>query len=309
MLNRKQKHVQPRARMPAAGSSRQAFSYNGTRSYGKEPELKGTVDSKQNKDTKDVRKVPKKTTRNAVLVVLLLVLIVVIAGLYSGSHPKIVVIEPNGYSYMPHSTSEYQKAATEAIDSSLYNHFKVTLSSSVIGNQLIKRFPEIAYAGVTLHLIGSTPTVYVQLTKPCLIYRVGGNSEYLVGDNGVIIGSSSLLNSEELASLPLVYAPYNRQLNSGDQVLSSANVTFIQTVKDALTAKKVAVSKMDLVPGAEELEVYIVGASYYVKFNLHETDALQQVGTYLATINTLKQQNNIPSRYIDVRVDGRAYYK
>ena len=63
-------------------------------------------------------------------------------------------------------------------------------------------------------------------------------------------------------------------------------------------------------PAAEnELDMYLTGQSYYVKFNLADSSPLQEVGTFLAVRQNLQQQGITPSQYIDVRVDGRAYYK
>jgi hypothetical protein len=57
-----------------------------------------------------------------------------------------------------------------------------------------------------------------------------------------------------------------------------------------------------------ELDVNLAGQSYFVKFDLQENDPRQQAGTFLATIASLKSQNITPTKYVDVRVDGRAYY-
>ncbi len=66
---------------------------------------------------------------------------------------------------------------------------------------------------------------------------------------------------------------------------------------------------MTLPVGTSELDVRLAGQPYSVKFNLESGTARQQAGTFLATESKLKSQNVTPAEYIDVRVDGRAYYK
>jgi hypothetical protein len=66
---------------------------------------------------------------------------------------------------------------------------------------------------------------------------------------------------------------------------------------------------MSLPSNANELDIQIAGQPYEVKFNLHSDKAREQAGTYLATIASLQKQGITPSKYIDVRVDGRAYYQ
>jgi hypothetical protein len=93
------------------------------------------------------------------------------------------------------------------------------------------------------------------------------------------------------------------------QALSSADVGFIRTVKAQLAARHVGISSMDLPAGTSELDVHINGDPYFVKFNLESGTARQQSGTFLATRAELKRRHSVPAQYIDVRVDGRAYYK
>jgi hypothetical protein len=66
---------------------------------------------------------------------------------------------------------------------------------------------------------------------------------------------------------------------------------------------------MTLPPAASELDVQIVDQPYFIKFNLENDDPRQQVGTYIATQAYLTSQHITPAHYIDVRVDGRAYYE
>lgn len=283
-----------------------AFSYHANRSE-RQGAGQGRVPTINMERTGKERSV-SAYKRLVVLALFVFALIFAVFTSWVSSSPEIKIIQPTGFSYAVHSASQYQQAASKALGASLYNHFKMTLNSTQVNNSIEQTYPEIEYASVTVPFVGATPTVYIQLQRPALIYGTSTNS-YIVDSDGVIIAGSSALSPKELAGLYTVNNSANNQLNLGQQVLTQQNVTFIETVAQALKTKNVAVSKMDLTPAAAELDVYIQGQPYYVKFNIYQTDALQQVGTYLATLATLKQQGKTASQYIDVRVDGRAYYK
>ena len=297
---------QSRTRQIESNSSPAAFSYHSNRSLRTDNtnQSRGGFTALTIESSKSVN----KTSRWLITIVLLAVLILVLIATRVSTAAKLDIIQPTGFNYMPHSLIQYQKAAAAAIGSSIYNQDKLTLSSDDIALLLEKRFPEIGYAAVTVPFIGATPTVHIELVSPALIYSTS-TLNYVLDSNGNIIGTSNILNSSEISNLPVIQSSISGSFSDGSQVLTNSNVLFIRTVKAALDAKAIKLSKMQLVPQAEELDVYPLGQPYFVKFNLHETDALQQVGTYLAALATLKSKNQIPKQYIDVRVDGRAYYK
>lgn len=305
---KKQPELQPRMRQSVNGISAKptAFSYHANRSIRPEADLRGRAINLQQVEKKEQGTSKFKKYLFFTGVLLVLVALYLFLGVSTSS--RVEVIQPNGFNYQPHSTAQYESAAAKAIGSSIYNRFKPTFSSSNIESKLKNDFPEVIHAAVTLPFLGSTPTVYLQLATPVLIYTNSAGN-YLLGVNGVVIANYSQFNPKQLRGLPIVTSPTTGPLNDGQQVLTSSNVAFVRTIQTALTDKNIGINKMDLVPMAEELDVYPVGVSYYIKFNLHENDPLQQTGTYLATVATLKQQGKTPSQYVDVRVDGRAYYK
>lgn len=86
-------------------------------------------------------------------------------------------------------------------------------------------------------------------------------------------------------------------------------MAFIQTVLYQLQQKHIVVTMLVLPAASREFDLYIDGARYYGKFNLASDTARQQAGTFLATKHYLEGKGLAPQEYIDVRVDGRAYYK
>jgi cell division septal protein FtsQ len=202
--------------------------------------------------------------------------------------------------------AEYQAAADKLLAGSIWNRNKITINTGQISRQLVAQFPELSSASVTLPLLAHRPVVYVQPSQAALVIAAN-NGAYVIDQNGRALMPSSNLPTAN--KLPQVVDQSGLQINTGRQVLTSDDVIFIQTVLAELAAKHVQVSSMVLPAASRELDVYIAGKPYFVKFNLANDNARQQAGTYLATVAELGRQHTAPKRYIDVRVDGRAYYK
>lgn len=253
-------------------------------------------------------KTVSKALRLSVFIGLFIVLLGVIFELRVSTFANVKLIQPDGFSYQTRPISQYDAVVSKAIGASLYDQLKLTITSQDLSNYITARLPEVQYVSVAVPFIGSTPSVYLQLQSPVMAY-VTNEGEFLLDNQGVVIAPASAISAKQLSQLNTVINQSITGVNIGSRVLNGPSVSFIETVAQSLKIKAVPVSKMVLVPGTEEMDVYIANQPYRVKFNLYEPDALQQVGTYLATIATLKQKNITPSQYIDVRVDGRAYYK
>jgi hypothetical protein len=152
------------------------------------------------------------------------------------------------------------------------------------------------------------PIVYIAPTTPSLILA-GSTGSYVLDNNGkALIATSNVADIGKL-DLPTVADQSGLRVKSNDIALAGTEVNFIQTVVAELQAKGVAIESLTLPPAAYELDVKPVGVGYFVKFNMHEPTARQQSGTFLAVRARLATQSITPSSYIDVRLDGRAYYK
>jgi len=202
----------------------------------------------------------------------------------------------------------YQTAADTLLASSVWNRTKLTINTTKLDQDLLRQFPELAAANVTLPLLSHRPVVVIQPAQPVLILNAS-NGSFVIDERGKALLSSDQLTSSNQLNLVQLTDQGGLRVSLNHQALTSQNVSFIQAVAAELAARGVTVSSMTLPAAASELDVQLAGKPYFVKFNLQNTDARQQAGTFLATIAQLQHQNIAPSQYVDVRVDGRAYYK
>jgi len=242
-------------------------------------------------------------------------IMVVLAGLFLimswlNSTPKIILLGSVGDRIFLRSTETYETAAVNLLNGSLSNHNKLTLNTNYIANALEQEFPELGLVTVQAPLVGDTVNIYLEPAEPALLLTSISGAKFALDSSGVAI--EQVNDTTKLASLrlPIVTDQSGLNVRLHKAVLSSDDVAFIQTIVEQLATHKLQVSKLILPSGSSELDVYLSGTSYYIKFNLEdESDVNQQIGTFLATRTYLLKNNITPSQYIDVRTLGRAYYK
>lgn len=227
------------------------------------------------------------------------------------SRSKVLPLNSGAANLFLHDLSTYQAAADRLLARSIWNRNKLTINTAAIDRQLLAQFPELVSVHTALPLLAHRPVVYLQTAQPALILSTA-KGDFLIDSAGkaLLSGTDTAAGKvDSAAGLPRVTDTSGLNVRLGRQALTRENVEFIQTVVAQLKARGVTIEGMTLPPGTSQLDVKIAGQPYYVKFNLHSDTARQQAGTYLATIAQLKRQGIMPAQYIDVRVDGRAYYR
>ncbi len=236
---------------------------------------------------------------------ILAILFCVVYTLKLDSNPKIVQTTPNGTLFLQ-NINTYERAANTLFKNSVLNLNKITINSSGIAKSLKQQFPELADVSIALPLIGHRPVVYITPSQPALVLS-NSSGKFVLGSNGIALLKGDLPSSLQ-GQLPVVDDQTDSQIVLGKTALSSRSTQFIEDVYKQLITQKQKVGTLSLPPKANELDVGLKGQQYYVKMDI-SGDAREQVGTYLATKKYLARTNATPTVYIDVRVNGRAYYK
>ena len=242
-------------------------------------------------------------------------IILVLAGLASvmnaltlSSNAKVVALNSQKSQAFLSSSATYEQAVHDLLASSIWNHNKITVNTKSVTDKLTARYPELSSASITIPLLAHRPVVYVQAAQPILVIAAR-NGYFIVADTGEALARANTPAQFQKYNLPNLTDQSGLKLQAGHKALSTTNVSFIQTVITELAAKQFIVSAMVLPAGSNELDVSLKGQAYLVKFNLGSDSSRAQAGTFLSTIKYLQQQNTIPSKYIDVRVVGKAYYQ
>jgi hypothetical protein len=243
------------------------------------------------------------------LVVLLVAVVASLVNVLSLSpHAKVLPLN-SGQALTLHSQAEYEAAADKFLSQSIWNRNKITVDANSISRQMRKQFPELTDVSVTIPLLARRPVVYVEPAKPALILSTPTNGSYVLNSAGKALVRGANPAALNQPGLPVLTDPGTTAVTLNKQVLPASVVEFIQTVTAQLEAKGYTVSGIDLSSGGTQLDVHLAGEPYYVKFNPQGGDARLQAGTLLATVKYLKDHGDLPAHYVDVRIDGRAYYQ
>ena len=238
----------------------------------------------------------------------IIIIIIVINFLSLSDKAQVKILTSDQNRPLLRAQATYQAGVNQLLAGSIWNRNKITLDTASLSHQLTIQFPELAAASVSWPLFGHQPTVYLQPIQPGLILAAS-NGAFILDSQGKAVLRAATPEALAATKLPVVTDDSSLTLKVSQQALPNQDISFIQTVVAQFQAKQTGITSMNLPPAASELDVHLVGVSYSVKFNLANNDARQQVGTFLATQAQLQRQHISPGKYIDVRVDGRAYYQ
>jgi len=239
-----------------------------------------------------------------------LALALVIYQLQLSTTPRIVSLATPTDAQFLQASEVYQRAAQGMFNEAATNRNKLTVDADRIAARLEKQFPELQQVSVSMPLIGATPNVYVKPAQPAMVLA-SSTGAYIVDQDGRALAEVNAGTNLENLKVPSVTDQSGLGVKVGQQVLPRSAAAFISTVGEQLTSHGVTIQSMTLPAAAGELDVYVSGKPYFVKFNLEqgsEDTAMVQVGTFLATLKKL-QGGKQPGAYVDVRLEGRAYYK
>jgi cell division septal protein FtsQ len=306
---------QPRRRTLPAGQNR-TFSYYAARS---QTEL--NLGREMWQDKPPLRRLPTRLQRlrrhAGWLAGAVLLLAFGIFQMQLSTSPRVVSLMSASDAPFLQDSAVYQAASRKLFNASAANHNKLTVNATAIATSLRQQFPELQEVSVSLPLFGNQPTVYVRPAKPALLLAAS-NGSYVVDENGRALAEATANTNLSGLKVPSVTDQSNLQVKLGQQVLPRTATDFVGLVSSQFAKQKLGIQSMTLPAAAGELDVYLSGKPYFVKFNLQpgqqgqqgSTDsAAVQIGTFLALIKKLEKQGTPPAQYVDVRLEGRAYYK
>jgi hypothetical protein len=236
----------------------------------------------------------------------LVVLVLLVLSLHLSNQVQIVPIDPNKGQVFLRPLKEYETAAAKAF-SGFANSNKLSINTEGIAAQLTTQFPELSTVSVSLPFIGSQPTVYIQPATPRIILSTAGGLFVLDSSGRALITATQVQGLDSL-HLPVVTDQSGLDIRLGKVVLPRSTVLFISEIVQQLQAKDLRAVSLTLPAGTNELHVRLDGVGYYTKYNLYG-NAREEAGAFLALKQRLERDKKVPKEYIDVRVEGRAYYK
>ena len=246
--------------------------------------------------------------RFGLFILLAVALVCFVSAVTLSGNPRVVLIAGSSQQPFLQPKQVYTQAVTEQLGNSIWNRNKITVNTERINQRLAAQFPELASVSTTLPLISHRPIVYLRAAQPAIILHTS-TGIFVLDTTGKALLGGSVPSAVSALGLPVLTDQSGLAIAVNHEALRSSDVRFIQTVVAELKGHGLTASGLILPAATSELDVHLLEQPYFIKFNLQADDARQQVGTFLAVETQLKGQNSLPASYVDVRVDGRAYYK
>jgi hypothetical protein len=249
------------------------------------------------------KKTPKKSARRFLFGILDIILIgLALFGIFYSlgikPQPKIIV---NDGSF--HSSKEYANT-TNNLFHSVKNRNKITFDEQSIAANLQKQYPEITNVQIELPFFSQRPVVRLAVAKPSFILK-SQNANYIVNTDGVAVSKLSGIAGNKLVSID---DQSGFVIKPGDRVLSSASVAFIDNLIRQCRKAGIEIKTITIPQAPQELILRTKDQPYYVKFYMGG-DVGTQAGQFLAARQNFKNSGKAPLIYLDVRINGKIFYK
>jgi cell division protein FtsQ len=175
------------------------------------------------------------------------------------------------------------------------------LDTRGLQKRLLATQPQLTEANISRHW---PRTVLLKVTErqPNMTWRTGGKT-YLLSGDGVIAAEAGDIGGR----LPVVEDTTNLPVKAGDKVVPAKFVSFCLELVGSLPKQGVQITGLKIPESTTEVFV-VTNQNYYIKFDT-ERSASAEVGDLSRVLAQLKSQNKKPTEYVDLRIEGKAYYK
>jgi cell division septal protein FtsQ len=177
---------------------------------------------------------------------------------------------------------------------------ELTINPSSLQSNLQQEDPAVRSVNVRRQWLHGI-VVTVGINNPGLGWS-SNNERYLLDMNGTVIGP--LPTGSTLA---VVTDDSNLPVTVGQQVVPPGFITFVQQLVPQLSAMGIGVQSLDVVQTTYDLTVS-TNKGYKLVFDTTR-QASAEVSDLKSVETVLVSQKKTPSKYIDLRIAGKAYYQ
>lgn len=203
-----------------------------------------------------------------------------------------------------HAAATYEAAVKAQLSKALNRSF-FTLDERSVSDEVRKQFPEISQLTIAAKPFSRAVNVKITTKTPAFVLSSASDS-YVVDSEGLAI--SKYTNQATTGSLVRIEDKTGFELKAGRQVFSSEDMQFITQLVEGMRSSGTAIGRLELPAIAKQLRLYQPGTNYYVKFYTGGNAAIQ-LGSLAAIGKQLMLEGKQPTQYIDVRVEGKVFYK
>jgi cell division septal protein FtsQ len=179
----------------------------------------------------------------------------------------------------------------------------IFVPSSNIEKQLKKDNYQIADVKVT-RIPFNTIKVTITEQKPSILWKSGNNLSIITENGRGFIGEP---NDELKKNLPTVEDLSNLPVKEGDKVVSQEFVKFVNDIYVFLPQNGINISTTQIEETTTEI-IVITKEGYRIRFDTTRPFD-EQLTDLKSVLDSLKQQGKKPTQYVDLRINGKVFYK
>lgn len=250
--------------------------------------------------------------RSKLTIICISILLLVIAGLVRMriSDVRVTPVAPAAFnSTVAINESVYSQSIEEYIGQNVPLRQSWLLDSNSLERQLQEKHPEIQSLTVSGSLVKASTVVQVQFRKPAFVLNTGENSLF-IDKNGVLFTINHYKNVD-INRLPSVENMGSGIAQTGDRIVTATvaqAIAELYTLLPTVYSDGAVVSTVLLPRSAREVHIKVSTHPYVIKFSVERAIA-QQIGELRALLGFLRSSNASPVEYIDIRIEGKAFYK
>jgi len=251
----------------------------------KKPALFNNFEKKKNK------KISINYYRLSKTLLIVIIFLVLVYSLFFSKFFKVKDILVEGNNYI--STEKITSIVRPGRNIFMFN-------SGLAEKQIIAAFSEIH----DVHIYRGIPNALkiVVLEREGKIVWESNGKKYLISSLGEVMRE---LSDTDSSNFPLIKDVRNFPVNPGEQLVSPSFIAFISNIKQNFFAST-GIQPTFFEIQTTTFDVYLhTGANFYVKFNSLRSSVKQLDNLKLV----LADKREKISEYVDLRIDGWAYYK
>lgn len=205
--------------------------------------------------------------------------------------------------------SVYLQSIEEYIDENIPLRQSWLLDTEALERQLQDKHPEVQSLIVQSRLIHTATVVQIQFRKPAFVLATGENNLF-IDKNGVLFTINHYKNVD-INRLPAVENMANGVAQTGDRIVTASvaqSVAQLYALLPGVYGDGAVVSTVLLPRSAREVYIKMSTQPYIIKFSV-ERPVSQQIGELRSLLEYMRSTSTNPAEYIDIRIEGKAFYK
>lgn len=288
-------------RRPYDSASSNLFQRGSTLSSGRLQQ----IEARQRLQTKEQQTKQHRRVAYRLVVVGLVILFVIY--MFATRISSVEVVDSSGHKLPEAVSKTYSADALASINHNWFNGFQPFVPMAHITKQILDQNPEIE--NLTVHNNGFSTTLTLKLSfrRPSLIWQTKNGSQFYLSSDGTAFEND--YSGADTSKLIHLVDTSGLGAEEGKTLASSQMINFVISLHNQLEAAEVPVVQYSVPATLREVDVKLKGKPYIVKF-LSTNDVGQEVAQLQQSLKFFAAHpDQTPTKYLDLRLVGRAFYQ